>query len=233
MGFYSEWNKRNNDGLNTDEYILRFIESNDEDVNLQNIKENEEIVAAYKVLYQIPLPLFFDSLKKVNEFPILTPQDIPCFSSLENGASRLNELLSFSNNGLSFTEIGYQLMNSVTASAQRKYGENQSKLAAMMGLVHISNSRPNIVTATPWGNYLTSYTFNEKKDVLKKALLRDPCIKAILCRALNNTVQYAKIVSFLKPSTMIRRRTNVKLLINFILKDSEQEITLSKIDWEV
>ncbi len=233
MGFYSDWVKKYDEGLPTDEYILKFIENDDDNINLQKLNDDTEIKSAYEIIKKTSLSDFLNKLKNINELPILTAQDIPCFSSLENGVSRLNELLSFSPNGLTFTEIGYQLMNSVTDSAQRKYGENQSKLAAMMGLVLISDTRPNRVTATTWGNYLTNYTFNEKKEVLKKVLLRDPCIKVVLYRAINSMVRYAEIVSFLKPSTMIRRRTNVKILINFILKDSEHEIILSKIDWEV
>ena len=124
-------------------------------------------------------------------------------------------------------------MNSVTEAAQKKYGENQSKLAALMSLVELSNTRPIVVKETAWGSFLTRYDYSEKKDVLKKLLLRDPCVQNIICRAFSGSVQYDDVVSFLKKSTKIRRRTNVRYLVSFILQDTDREIALSNIDWDV
>jgi hypothetical protein len=124
-------------------------------------------------------------------------------------------------------------MNSVKLGAKVKYGENHSKLAAMMSLVNILNTRPVVVKPTRWGSFLTRYAFTEKSDVLKKLLLRDVCVKSILSKAFAGPVNYRDIVSFLSPSTMIRRRSNVKKLLEFIINDSEREIYLSNINWEV
>lgn len=233
MGFFSDWKTKNQEGLSTTDYIVNFIISDDYSLSSFENANDIELESAYEILSNVRLCVFLEELSKLQNVPKLTAADVPCFSTMENGASRLNELLVFSPDGLTFSEIGYQLMNSVTEAAQKKYGENQSKLAAMMGLVTLSNTRPIVVKPTSWGNYLTHYSFSEKKDVLKKLLLRDPCIQNMLFGVLRGFVKYKEVVSFLKPSTQIRRRTNVRCLVNFILEGSEYEILLSNIDWEV
>jgi hypothetical protein len=212
MGFYIAWKNKLECDDDDQDFVCNFLLPSTDAVNALLQSSEEELNAA-------------------NES--LTTADIPCFSSFENGASRLNELLEFSPEGATFEEIGYQLMNSVKSGARVKYGENHSKLAAMMSLVIISNTRPIVVKPTPWGSFLTRYSFAEKADILKKLLLRDVCVKSILSKAFIGPVNYRDVVSFLSPSTMIRRCTNVKKLIEFILIDSEREIYLSNINWEV
>ena len=233
MGFFTDWKVKSKSGLSTGEYVADFIKSEDHSVKSLKNADETELKSAYEMLSNTELGIFLNELSKLEKIPELNSTNVPCFSTMENGASRLNELLSFSPDGLTFSEIGYQLMNSVTEAAQKKYGENQAKLAAMMELVELSHTRPIIVKPTPWGNYLIQYTFSEKKDVLKKLLLRSACVQNILYGTFHGFVKYGDLVSFLSHSTQLRRRTNVRYLIDFILKDSEYEILLSNIGWEV
>ena len=233
MGFYSSWKSKDQAEEPTSEFIAGFLKSNAESLNDLFNGDEIELNSAYYILSKTPLSAFLNELKNTKEIPDLQPRDVPCFSNMENGASRLNELLLFAPEGLTFSEIGYQLMNSPNVYAQTKYGENQSKLAETMSLVVLSNTRPILVVATAWGNYLTRYSFVQKKEVLVKLLMRDHCVQSILSRALRGKVVYKEIVSFLSDSTKIRRRTNVKFLVNFILSGSEYESALTNINWEV
>lgn len=233
MGFYIAWKNKLECDDDDQDFVCDFLLPSTDAVNALLQSSEEELNAAFEIIKSTPLPRFFDCFIDITGNESLTTADIPCFSSFENGASRLNELLEFSPEGATFEEIGYQLMNSVKSGARVKYGENHSKLAAMMSLVIISNTRPIVVKPTPWGSFLTRYSFAEKADILKKLLLRDVCVKSILSKAFIGPVNYRDVVSFLSPSTMIRRRTNVKKLIEFILIDSERKIYLSNINWEV
>ena len=124
-------------------------------------------------------------------------------------------------------------MNSVKPGARVKYGENHSKLAAMMSLVTISSNRPAIVRATRWGTYLTRYDWRSKEEVLRKLLLRDLCVKTVVKSALIGPTTYRDVVKVLSTSTAIRRRTNVRCLVEFVLSGTDREEVLSRIDWEV
>lgn len=233
MGFYSDWRLKEQAGASVTEFITDFLSSHAPSLSDLYNGDERELNDAYCVLSITPLSVFLLELEDLRGIPDLCPRDIPCFSNMEKGASRLNELLLFAPEGLTLSEIGYQLMNSTNDGAQKKYGENHSKLAESMSLVLLSNKKPIVVVATAWGNYLTRYSFNQKKEVIKKLLLRDRCIQSILSGALKGSVNYKEIVSFLSNSTKIRRRTNVRYLINFILSGSEYESTLSNINWEV
>lgn len=231
--FYENWGEKRKNGTDDSECLISFIRGTTESVQPLLEGSDTELATAFSVLKQVPIGDFL-SVVQQEEIPReLLPADVPCFSTLENGASRLNELLVFEPDGLTFADAGYQLMNSVKSGARVKYGENHSKLAAMMTLVTISTSRPAIVRATRWGTYLTRFDWRSKEEVLRKLLLRDLCVKTIVKNALIGSTTYRNAVKMLSTSTAIRRRTNVRCLVEFVLSGTDREEVLSRIDWEV
>lgn len=231
--FYENWCEKRKNGTDDSDCLISFIRGTTESVQPLLEGSDTELATAFSVLKQIPIGDFL-SVVQQEEIPReLIPADVPCFSTLENGASRLNELLEFEPDGLTFADAGYQLMNSVKPGARVKYGENHSKLAAMMSLVTISSNRPAIVRATRWGTYLTRYDWRSKEEVLRKLLLRDLCVKTVVKSALIGPTTYRDVVKVLSTSTAIRRRTNVRCLVEFVLSGTDREEVLSRIDWEV
>ena len=231
--FYNEWAEKKDNGIDDSAYLIRFIRGADESVQPLLFGNDAELATVYSVLKQTPIEKFLTIVQQEEIVQELAPADVPCFSTLENGASRLNELLEFASDGLTFSEVGYQLINSVKPGARVKYGENHAKLAAMMTLVTISSNRPAIVRATHWGTYLTRYEWHSKEEVLRKLLLRDICVKTIVKSALEGPITYRSVVRTLSTSTAIRRKTNVKCLIAFVLSGTDYENALSRINWEV
>lgn len=232
MAFYRDWLECN-DPAEEQLYIKRFIEGTQESSAPLFNGNEDELNAAYDVIKRILLTEYFEIVEKDSSLPTLNAACVPCFSNLEKGASRVNEILEFEPEGLTFDQLGYQLMNSKKPGAQKKYGENQAKLAMTMNLVYFKKYSSTLVCPTAWGSYLTRYTFEQKQDVLKKLLLRDPCVRTLLHFAFLGPVKYCDIVPFLKKSTMIRRRTNVRSLVLFILNDTEREVAFTNIDWDV
>lgn len=231
--FYENWYEKRNNGTDDSDFLIGFIRGTDESMQPLFEGSDTELATVFSVLKQVPIEAFLSVVQQEEIERELTPVDVPCFSTLENGASRLNELLEFEPEGLTFADAGYQLMNSVKPGARVKYGENHSKLAAMMTLVTISSNRPAIVRATRWGTYLTRYDWRSKEEVLRKLLLRDLCVKTIVKDALIGSATYRNAVRVLSTSTAIRRRTNVRCLIEFVLSGTDREEVLSRIDWEV
>lgn len=231
--FYREWSERRNSGEDDSLYITMFLRNEEQAVtSLLNGSEPEQ-ETAFTVIKGVPIESFIGTLQDEPMPRTLVSGDIPCFSKLEDGASRLNELLQFEPNQLTFEEAGYQLRNSVSKRARTKYGECHAKLAAMMSLVTITKSSSFIVRPTPWGSYLIRYDWKEKESVLRKMLLRDICVKTMVKSALAGPARYRTLVSCLSDSTAGRRKSNVKCLINFVLSGTEYEDILIKIDWTV
>lgn len=233
MGFFKTWSDMSVIGIDDEAAIESFLYSSDASLKALECGEESELQAAYSVLNNTSIDKFFAVIEKERDEQPLTPADVPCFSNLENGIIRLNELLEFEPNGLSFVDAGFQLMNSVKPGARTKYGENHSKLAAIMSLVTITNTRPALVKPTSWGTFLTRYDISAKRGVLQKLALRDACVRAVVSSAFKGTTCYREIVSILSASTALRRRSNVKCLVEFVLEGTEREDALSRIDWEV
>ena len=233
MDFYSLWNETRKMGIDDSAMLQAFLCSDESTVDALYAGDEGALETAYAVIDEIDIETFFEAIKTGDYNTEITPAMVPCFSNFENGAHRLIELLEFEPNGLSFADAGFQLIDAVKEGARVKYGENQAKLARMMSLVTISSNKPAVVKATPWGSYLVRFDMEQKQGVLKKLLLRDPCIHSIIHSALNDYTRYADKVAALSKSTAIRRRTNVKWLIEYILTGTDCEAALLHIDWEV
>ena len=233
MGFFKVWADMSVAGIDDEAAIEAFLSYSVPSIEALINGEESELQAAFSVLSSVSIDKFFAVLEKNHAERPLVPSDIPCFSSFENGVIRLSELLEFEPDGLTFEEAGFQLMSSVKPGARTKYGENHSKLAAIMSLVTITNTRPALVKPTAWGTFLTKYDMSAKRDILQKLALRDACVRTVVTHALAGTTCYRELVRILSASTALRRRTNVKCLVEFVLEGTEREDALSRIDWEV
>ena len=231
--FYADWYEKRKHALCDRDEIVAFIRSTNETVSPLLNGNDDELATVYAALSQVPIEEFFATIQTEEISRELTPADVPCFSNFDMGAHRLNELLEFEPEGLSFSDAGYQLMNSVQDGARKKYGENHSKLASIMSLVEISYAhRTAMITPTAWGSYLVKYDLAKKKDVLQKLLLRDLCVRSIVKEALNGPANYRSIVYFLARSTAVRRRSNVKCLVEYVFNGTAYEHVLARINWE-
>lgn len=231
-GFYTDWLSSLPNDPDSEERIRNFLASTEETLQPLLTGPEEELQAAFSVLKQMPFGSFLAAIRETPPRRPLTSADIPCFSNLKDGASRLNEVLLFHPDGLTIQEAGFELMGSKTAWAKQKYGENHSKLAALFRLVTFTPAKSTVVKPSAWGNWLTAYGWDTKKPILQRVLLQDICIQTILHQALNGTCVYRNLVSFLSLSTIRRRRSNVKSLIEFLLVGNEWETRLCHIDWE-
>jgi hypothetical protein len=231
MNFYTVWHDAMILGINDNSIIYDFLNKTEISKSTLEIGEVQDQTNVYATLGMVPLEHLFEIVATIDSDMAFTPADIPCFSTFENGANRMTELLEFAPDGLSFSEIGYQLIKASHIGAQTKYGENHAKLAQMMSLVSITNTRPAIVNSTPWGRFLLKYTLEDKCDVLKKLLLRNAFIQKLIAEAFNGFVSYRNISQCLSDSTSYRRRTSVKILVEYILKDTNKELCLNNIEW--
>ena len=136
--------------------------------------------------------------------------DVPQFSSIEDCFRQVPNLIVNSGlDGISFERMGYLLRSERRKpGADKKYGENHMKTAALMGLCTI-----NKVGAT-YQAYETSLTksFNDLTDETKlkvepKLCLRIPFIQNYFFMGGNDNV-LNDLLSILSESTQIRRRSN-------------------------
>lgn len=231
LNFYSIWKEILSLRIDDKSLISDYLKGTCQSLSPLINGTDEDQGVIFEILNRVPVISLLNVLSQQRTTQALTPAMIPCFSTFENGAIRIVELLEFSPSGMTLAELGYQMNKATKVGAQIKYGENHSKLSAMMSLVTITNTRPAKVTSTPWGRYLMKFSLDEKRDVLRKLLLRDTFIQQFIASTLNGKIQYRDITACLSDSTSYRRRTSVKCLMDFILKGTEVEEYLKNIIW--
>lgn len=174
---------------------------------------------------------------EIDEFIVNCQSNLKLFKSSEvimfsnyNEVFNLVKILIFNKN-LSFKEIGNKLTGSKSDIACLKYGENHSKLAAEMHLVKIDHSvRPYRVNITNFGELVARNKIDKIQKVLLIILLGNRVIQSMISDLLEKDIFYKEYVSNLSYSTQIRRRSNIKYIVDRIIEISSIK---NSVEWEV
>ena len=95
MDFYSVWAEMRKNRIDDGAAITAFLSRSEQSVHPLLSGGESECSKAFSILDSIPIEQFFEVAGSMPIERALIPADVPCFSSFENGASRLNELLEF------------------------------------------------------------------------------------------------------------------------------------------
>ena len=212
-------------------HIAQFLVGDEEYKAILVNGTKKEIEQVISILLDIPFNRFIEELKTLYIEPSFVPSEIVQFSNYENAVIRLPEILDFPPYKLCFDEIGKLLHNSKSEGACKKYGENHAKLAACLDLVTIERHGSCVVKNTALGKYLTSIPMKDKKELFRRLFLRDRFIQFIVQKALSGQVKYVDTVKCLSLTTANRRRSNVKCVLEEILKNTDYEYVLDNIIW--
>ena len=180
--------------------------------------EYELVMNYVRSLLDISLVEFINFITENYDVSYLESKDVLQFSSLDDFTSNICACLKEEGDeGFGFLEIGKFLENDGIIrkdGAYLKYGENHSKTACEIGLLFCLS-----------GKYFLSclgYIFNDLKDVdkdelLARLFLRNKLIKRLIYRwKINGSASYNNEVGFLSESTKLRRKSNVKKIVEFI-----------------
>lgn len=229
MSFYEDWKNCLLNQNNDFDYIEAFLKKKDftrrvlRNGNIEQIKLFCSILLNYDVDEII-------SVINNSFYSTLTPGQIIQFSNFENGTIKLVQLLYNKANGMSYSEIGRTLVGSEEQNAATKYGENHSKLARDFDLVTISDHKPSIVKITSFGKYFVFFDYDDQIKLIRLLALRDPLIQNLIIKAKNGIVYYSDECKCLSESTKIRRRGNVKKLLELVFEKSNNLI-INNIIW--
>ena len=122
--------------------------------------------------------------------------------------------------GFKFVETGKMLLDDGVDRndvAYRKYGENHAKTAANLGLLQV-NEHTYYLSCI--GYIFNELDYNIKTELLFRLILRNKLIKRLLFKVnRDGQALYKKEVSFLKESTINRRKSNVKRILLILSKN--------------
>ncbi len=156
------------------------------------------------------------AIKEVGPIFEISYGDVPQFSSLEDCVFKVPALVRDCGiDELGYTQLGFMLRTHPRKEcADTKYGENQSKTAAQMGLCSIKNARIH-------PSYLGVAFCNLDKESQIKLLPRLILFIPYIFNQYVTNAKYEDIidsVSFLSQSTQKRRLTNIWSLITQVNK---------------
>lgn len=164
--------------------------------------------------------------------PKVVSNNIPQFSNSEDIYKVMRVVLDSEIVDLSYEKIGYFLCPKGSKSgAQTKYGENHYKLAAQLGLV--TPNKPLSTTDLGIAYYLTEDS-EKRKEMMKRLVMRIPIIQQVLLCANSQLVDMSEYMCrFLSQSTMLRRRSNMRALLSYLMDISEvpMQHRLNNIVW--
>lgn len=231
MSFYEEWIMKKNTESEK-RYIEYFLKLFPESTEVFHKGNDAELGTAISVINSVSIEQYINVIDDLEYLDAIEPSQVPQFSDFNAGVYRVPELLEFAPDGMTFEKVGYQLIKCTTEGAGVKYGENHSKLAETMELVEITK-RPSKVVSTVLGKYLVKFTPEEKNDILRRLAIRQYLAQKIIHDSADKKICYREAVGKLSSATALRRRNNVRVYLNFILKDTKFENRLSNIDWQV
>lgn len=164
------------------------------------------------------------------EIAEITSANIPQFSNIDS----INDVLDVveSSDEITFELIGYYINKNTSKGAQIKYGENHYKTAAAIGLTTLN--KPFRVTAI--GKKYMSLSLKDKTSIRNKLFLLVPIVQKIIIDAQYRTVHPLDVLRlYLSESTSIRRRSNVRKMVEYVYKDTDMEFRIKvqkNLDWK-
>ena len=165
-----------------------------------------------------------------NRIVEITSANIPQFSNID----AINEVLDYvvSADEITYELIGYYINKDAKKGAQTKYGENHYKMAAAIGLT--TAERPFAVTML--GSKYMRLTKKEKISLRNKLFLLVPIVQQIIIAAKYREIQPMQILRlYLSESTSVRRRANVRTMVEYVYKDAGVELATEikkNLDWK-
>ena len=130
---------------------------------------------------------------------------------------RLPRILEKQIDGLSYEDVGKLVGDGEkNAVADRKYGENQCKLATLIDLAIISKEDSKLKTRiSPMGKVFLKLNVSDREKLLERLCLRIPIIQnALIRKDINESIDQDILV--LSKSTQNRRKEGVRDILKFV-----------------
>lgn len=187
-------------------------------------KVAEEYVGA---LLSIPLEEFVEYVNNEYQRKSISAKDVIQFSSFYDATEGICiKLKEIDNPGLKFIDVGRLLLDDGKdrkEGAYVKYGENHAKTATSLGLVF---EFYNTYYLSCVGDIYIGLQEKEKKCLLDRLILRSVLIARMLQASQNGRVNMREFLYMLSDSTYIRRKSNVRKVVDYLYQSEEYDFNV-------
>lgn len=172
-----------------------------------------------------PIEKFIEFMKSIDLEETLKAEDIFQFSSFEDATDIFCEKVrNIDNPGLTHMQIGKLLQDDGIVrknGAYVKYGENHAKFAKQLGLAfELCNS----YYLSGIGYIYCDLKLEQKRELLIRLILRSNLVMSLYKHSLEGLVDLRQLLLMLADSTYLRRKSNIKKVINFLSNSTEKEL---------
>ena len=180
-----------------------------------------------KELANIPLSCFVDHITSTCKREAIMASDVLQFSDINDATINVCSVICAKDNtGLCFQDIGKMLLDDNIPRSQtafNKYGENHIKTAELLGLAFKTGKRQYYLSST--GVAYCKLPADVREKVLVRLILRNKLFVQLVLVASNSTFELETFLYDLSESTYLRRRTNIKFVINLLLASPEYDFS--------
>ena len=195
--------------------------------------EYEKVNEYVNNLLDIPLSVFIEFVLKNYKVPYLEASDVLQYSNFDDCTVNICKVFKDAGDkGFNALDAGKLLENDGVErknGAYLKYGENHSKAATQLGLLC---SLSNKFFLSCLGFVLNDYEPEKQKMLITRLILRNKLVQRLVYKAIKNgESSYLYETGFLSETTRIRRKSNVRKVIEYLCSSDECDLSglLSKI----
>lgn len=190
-----------------------------------NFPEQEVRTYVEKIISE-PIERYVAYIKALKEREQVTSKDVFQFSDLSDATVVICEKIKAHNNpGVRYIDVGKILLDDGKVrkdGAYTKYGENHVKTAEAMGLF-FELSRTYFLSCL--GYVYCDLSDDDRQKLLTRLLLRNRLIIRMMQASENGNVNAREFLYMLSDSTYLRRKSNIKAVLNILNSSEEYDFT--------
>lgn len=169
---------------------------------------------------------FVAYIKESNVKNKIEPGDVIQFSNIKDATINFCEKVNKINNpGLNFQEVGKLLQDdgiNRKVGAYVKYGENHTKTAQTLGLAF---ELCNTYYLSGIGYIFMELSEENREKLLTRLILRSKLFTSMIQASVNGKVNMREFLYKLSDSTYVRRRSNIKKMMEYLTQSNEYDFT--------
>ena len=186
----------------------------------------EDVITYVEEVIAEPLPRFIAYIDKLSERTKIESRDVFQFSDLDDGTFTFCEKMKSTDNpGMKFIDIGRMLLDDGKErkeGALVKYGENHAKTAEMLGL---SFELCKTYYLSGIGYIYVQLSEEKQKRFLTRLVLRNKLVTRLYQASKNGDINMREFLYMLSDSTYLRRKSNIKTILNVLASSEESDFT--------
>ena len=205
---------------NIDLYFNKLVLDNKFNIHKQEIETD------LASIINIPLTDFLEYIFNNISREAIAAADVFQFSDFIDATTNICSLLyNREPLGISFIEMGRLLLNDNIQrkdGALTKYGENHLKTAMLLGLTF---KHEKLYYLSAIGYVFQMYSEAQQEQLLHRLIIRNKLVRQIILKASNGSFELESYLYDLSRTTYIRRRTNIKHVLNVLKSSSDYDFT--------